>query len=99
LYARTYGLIKQITIKIVTGEIRAGAKGGQAPHFGGLPPPLLTIHITNIQFNFTFLTNSSCFQLKSTLEVLINDYVRPKGVGRKIFREEGNGNKDRKIAV
>jgi len=51
---------------------RASAKGGQALHFGGLPPLLLlTIHIANMQLNFiTFLTNSSCFQLKSTLEVL-----------------------------
>jgi len=31
---------------------------------------LLTIHITNIQLNYYFFTNSSCFQLKSTLEVL-----------------------------
>jgi len=46
--------------------------GGQAPHFGGLGSLLLTIHITNIQYNLitTFLTNSSCFQLKRMLEVL-----------------------------
>jgi len=31
---------------------RAGAKGGQAPHFGGLASLLLTIHITNMQLNY-----------------------------------------------
>jgi len=48
----------------------AGAKERPGPHFGGLPPLLLTIHITNMQLNYYFLTNSSCFQLKSTLKVL-----------------------------
>jgi len=49
-------------------SIRAGAKGGQgaSPYFEGFSL-LLTIHITNIT---TFLTNSLCFPLKSTLEVL-----------------------------
>jgi len=37
---------------------------------GGFPPLLLTICITNIQLNYYYLTNSSCFQMKSTLEVL-----------------------------
>jgi len=57
----------------VTGPALRGGRG-HVPHFGGLAPYiLLTIPITNMAiYNLitTFLTNSSCFQLKSTLEVL-----------------------------
>jgi len=38
--------------------------------FGGLAPLLPTIYISKYKLITTFLTNSSCFQLKSTLEVL-----------------------------
>jgi len=48
---------------------KAGAKGA-GPPTSELGPLLFTIHITNMQHNYYFLTNSSCFQLKSTLEVL-----------------------------
>jgi len=43
---------------------------GAAPHIRGLSPLLLTIRKTNIQLNYYFLTDTSRFQLKSTLEVL-----------------------------
>jgi len=40
---------------------RAGAEGGQAPHFRGLTPLLLTIHITSIQLNYYFFNQYFMF--------------------------------------
>jgi len=47
-------------------------RGARPLTLEALPPILLTIHITNTQLNYstTFLTNTSCFQLKSVLEIL-----------------------------
>jgi len=58
---------------------RSGAKGppgGQAPHFGRLPPYFWRSISPIYNIITTFLTNSSCFQLKSTLKVLQNNKMQ-----------------------